>query len=712
MAEEAATATPPPAAAPPARTRGGVILHERYRIDPDTPLSDLDLPSTKAFACEDRRESGRALFCYICTPGLPTRAEPLKALKGVDSPGLLPMLDFGVVEWPPLGQRTMALIYEKPLGGRVAESYTSSDVRFNEYDLPKVIIEPLSGALLELKNRGVIHRSIRPNNLFYRDAEKTEVVLGDCCAVPPGFDQPSIFEPVERAMASPAGRGEGEAADDLYALGVTITFMLLGTNPLGKMSEDDQIYAKLDSGTYATLCGRERVPVSMLEPLRGMLADSRRDRWGPEELELWISGRKLTPIQKKATHRAEAPFRFAGRDHINQRTLARAMTKNVTDAAKELRAIRPLDEGEEIEEAPRGRPGQDEGPKLSKSGKLYAWLRRSLKDVELADTIAHIVETAKAAPGSPEGSDDFLVAKVSIILDPQAPIRYKGIGMMPDALGPTIAVEYLRKESFRIPAEILGLDLGIIWSASQVKTSVDANHYLRFFTQCKQFLNVRDPGYGMERVLYEYNPSLPCLSPLVVKSFVVRIQDLLPALEQATKGADTKKPPMDRHMAAFIAARFNQDIDPHLRALAQPDEETRTIGMLSLLAFLQWRLRIDSLHGLASWVGGLLGPAINTYHSRTTRREIERDIPKLVRQGSLPELFDLIDNAERRQEDNTDYAMAVAEFRKAESEVQQIEMSDSARADTAEKLGQQTAAVTSIVLTFMVIVIYFILESW
>ncbi|MGB0671030.1 MAG: hypothetical protein ACPGNT_06000, partial [Rhodospirillales bacterium] len=221
-----------------------------------------------------------------------------------------------------------------------------------------------------------------------------------------------------------------------------------------------------------------------------------------------------------------------------------------------------------------------------------------------------------------------------------------------------------------------------------------------------------DPGYGMERVLYELNPSLPCQSPLVAKRFVVRIQDLLPALEEAAKKADSKTRPVDRHIAAFVAARFNQDIDPHLRALAQPDEETQTIGLLSLLAFLQWRLKTDPLYGLTSWVGGLLGPAINTYHSRTRRRDIEREIPKLVRQGSLPELFDLIDNAEKRRQDNTEYAEAMTEFHKAEREIREIETSDAARSNTAERMGQQAASVTSIVLTFIVIVVYFLAKSW
>jgi len=137
--------------------------------------------------------------------------------------------------------------------------------------------------------------------------------------------------------------------------------------------------------------------------------------------------------------------------------------------------------------------------------------------------------------------------------------------------------------------------------------------------------------------------------------------------------------------------------------LAAPNPETSTIGMLSLLAFLQWKLRLNALFGLSSWVGGLLGPAINTYHSRSKRREIEKEIPRLVRKGSLPELFDLIDNADNRKADQDGFAVACAQFAGAEKEIREIEGSGTEQQTKAELSGQQAAAVMSIVMAMIVI---------
>ena len=186
--------------------------------------------------------------------------------------------------------------------------------------------------------------------------------------------------------------------------------------------------------------------------------------------------------------------------------------------------------------------------------------------------------------------------------------------------------------------------------------------------------------------------------------------DLLPALDRAAGHVEGHSKPIDRHVAAFIAARFNEDIQPHLRALSATKESTSVIGMLSLLAFLQWKLRIEPLYGLTSWIGGLLGPAINAYHSRTTRRDLEKEIPKLVRRGSLPDMFDLIDNAEKRQEDQDGYADAVEEYTVCANEISEIEGNGNEMTENAEKTGQKTAATLSIITTMIAVTIMFFSE--
>lgn len=682
---EEAPAEKPPAAesAAPARTaHGSVLLLDRYQIDIDRPLPELSTPSASAYAVEDRRDMGRQLFALICTPGLPPRGRVASALRGSRVRHMLPLVEWLPVDWPPLGQRCMAVIYERPLGGRLLDEITAEGGHIAEHDLQRRIIEPLAEALKEVADHGITHRAIRPDNLFFMDIERQNLVLGDCVTTPPGYDQLVSFETISRAMANRAGRGEGTAGDDQYAAGVTLFSLLLGENPVAAMSEEELIYAKTEQGTYATLCRGRRIPLALLEPLRGLLSDDEDERWSVRELTLWIDGRRMTPIQKRPAVKSETRFAFAGHQHVTPRTLAFAFSRNVADAARVLR-----------------------------EGQLDTWLRRSLSAAGLADDVGRTVDLARMHSNESRGSDEMLVSRVCMLLDPHGPIRYKGYAFLIDAFGTSLAVELLRQGNTKVGAEILDQNLPGIW-LERAGPGPENAVLNRQFESYREFLHSSEPGYGIERCLYELNPGLPCQSSLIIQDYVVEVDNLLPALDEAADRVDTKIPPIDRHIAAFISSRFDEDIERHLRALGDIDDAKKTAGMLSLLALLQWRLGPDALYGLSSWVGGLLGPVINSYHSRTVRRDIEREVPRLVRQGSLPELYEMIENAEQRQQDERGYQAAVEEFLLAENEIQEIERSDSARTESAERMGQQTAAMTSVVVTLIFITVMFFGEIW
>ena len=321
-------------------------------------------------------------------------------------------------------------------------------------------------------------------------------------------------------------------------------------------------------------------------------------------------------------------------------------------------------------------------------------------------------ELAEIHKGEVQGMDDYVVSKVSIILDPSSPIRYKGVAFMPEAYGPAMAVEMLRRGDAQIAAEAVLYGIPGIWLSAQTDIRSDSSPIGRTFTKTRLILQNNDIGYGVERCLYELNPSLPCQSQLIVHDYVVGIRELLPALDEAANRVDTKTKPVDRHVAAFIAARFDHDITPHMKAMNSPKPDQALIGMVSLLAVMQWRMKQGPFYGLSSWVGGLLGPAINSYHSRPTRRELESEIPSLVRKGSLPELFDLIDNAENRKVDTDGYAAAREEYAAAEEEILEIEQTDTARSEEAGRVGQQTSAITSIVLALIVVCVLLLFENW
>ncbi len=657
---------------------GTALIRDRFLVDGSKPLPKLDSPNAKAYQAEDRRDLSRQLFALICTPGLPVRINATQKLKASPGAGVLTLVDWDVQFWQEMDQRTVIIVYERPLGGRVVDQMKSGRGRLTEYDIPQKLVQPAIEGLRHLQTIGVTHRAITPHNFFYMDEDCQEIVLGDCVTSPPGYDQPTMFEPLERAPAPPSGRGKGFSSDDMFSLGASLVVLTLGHNPVERLKGEDLLFRRTNAGSYATICGNARIPIQMLEPLRGLLADNSRERWGLDEMEMWLNGRQSTPMQKQSARKADTPFRFGGRDHTNVRTLAHAFNRQIPDAARTL-----------------------------KDETFHAWLKRSVDAGELSETLKGYVDTANFHKDSFQGSEEYLVARACSAMDIHSPIRYKGISVCADGFGTMLATEYIRGGDYQVLTEIVNRDIHMFWLGDKA-IALDHLDAARDITQIKQWLSMNDPGYGIERCIYEMNPGLACRSQLILEDCALEIRDLLPSLDEAAANADTGSRPMDRHIAAFIAARFNEDIHPHLRALASPKDSTNVVGMLSLLAFLQWKLKSDPVYGLSSWVGGVLGPAINSYHSRSTRSSLEKDIPKLVRRGSLPDLFDLIDNAEKRQEDEQGYNDALDEYIACAREIEEIEGTDSALQDKAERTGQKSAAMISVVTTMIAVSIMFI----
>ncbi|HEY9081554.1 hypothetical protein [Magnetovibrio sp.] len=649
-----------------------VELNGRYLIYPSMALPDLNSPQAMAYAVEDRRESGRQLFALICKPGLPVRTSLMRELKAQNINGMIPMADFGPVFWGPIDQTAVAIVFERPLGGRFLDTFGDRPPRVSEYELAKLLIEPVAHAISELQAIDFAHRAIRLDHLFFMDKERRELVVGECLSSPPGFDQPIIYEPLNRAYAMPSGRGYGMSYDDMYALGIMTVFALLGVNPVARLSDEEMLAAKAEFGSYQCMCGNERIPMTLIEPLRGLLSDEEFERWNMEALDHWLNGQKKTPIQRRPATKPKTPFKFGGRDHMTTRSIAHAFSKNVPEAVK-----------------------------IIKNGKLDQWVSSSLGETALADSIVGVIANCKVNEGSPDGADDVLVSKVCIRLDPHAPIRYKNFSFLTDGFGAALAVEYLRKGNFQIPGEILARDLISFWVAAQSARTPDITSQERTFQTLRGFAKINEMGYGMERCLYELNRSLPCQSDLLRTTYVDHIDDFITALDQVADHVDTRSRPMDKHIAAFIATHFKYDIAPHLKALSDKKEETSLIGLLSLYALMQWRMKIPTLYGLSSWLGGLLAPAIGTYHSRTTRRRIEQEIPALVRQGSLPELFDLIDNAERRHVDTTEFDEAQVAFAHAEAEIESIVGEGVDQNKAALQVGERVTATISIILSMI-----------
>jgi hypothetical protein len=138
--------------------------------------------------------------------------------------------------------------------------------------------------------------------------------------------------------------------------------------------------------------------------------------------------------------------------------------------------------------------------------------------------------------------------------------------------------------------------------------------------------------------------------------------------------------------------------------LTLPDPDRAAMGMLNLLALIQWRLGQGGLQGLATWAGVLMQPAISSFHNREKRASIEKEIPRLAREGNLVELSRLLDAPEERAQDSHGFQDARAAWAEAQREVRDIEAGRSNNAK-AIRFAQQLAALISMTIALITVLL-------
>ncbi len=638
------------------------LVKKKYRVYPDLPLPWLDMPNAKAFQADDASAPDHKIFALVCNPEIPVRKDHIKNRAGVKIEGLLPLVDAGPAMWQGFERKTMILLYEMPLGGRVVTSKNTGKI-LPEEEAEKISrwIRPLLMGINNLSLRGLTHREIRPDNLFYLDMEKTKVVWGDCVSCPPGYDQPPAFETIESSMCSPAGRGDGMTSDDLYAFGVTLICLGLGYNPVEGLSPGELLELKIHKGSYATLLGEERISLNLIELLRGLLVDNVSQRWDVSSTQLWADGRRLTPLQAKVVKASQRPFLFNNVEYYSYRTLAYAFSQNLESAAEAIR-----------------------------SEKFLMWLVRGFEDKATAAAIQKSIDMALVRFSTKEKQDDFFVARTCMLLDPAAPLRVRECAFMPDALGMMLAT-YANDE--KMLKTLIGLvATGYLESWYEFHADRVAEQHVK---SMQITLQKPDLGQGVERLLYDLTEGFPCQSPLIVKDYVDEIKDLLPALNDVAKKMSSKNSPVDRHIAAFIAAKFGTKLAEQLPMLNSPKETVAVQGMLRIFSFLQRTFGPEKAYDFCGWIGGLVTPVIDSYHNREKRQQMEKQLPKVVRKGSVPDICALLDDKNERAYDLTCFDQAKKEYQKLSDEIESLDGNREKREAEGLALGHQVAAVIS-----------------
>lgn len=208
-----------------------------------------------------------------------------------------------------------------------------------------------------MHKEGVVHRDIKPDNLYVRaDGHAEELVVGD-------FDISSVLDTartsrdtqrlagtwvysapeafprfVESSLTGLSSRVS--AAADYYSLGVTIVELIAGTTSLHACELPDLFDFYLQGGRVAI---PEDLPPRLTMLLRGLLIRNRQARWGAEEIARWLAGtstpedqRRIIEDQTYELSKATQPYRLEDKVVLDLPALAEAMSECQESATADL----------------------------------------------------------------------------------------------------------------------------------------------------------------------------------------------------------------------------------------------------------------------------------------------------------------------------------------------------------------------------------------
>lgn len=640
-----------------------VSFGQSIKINPMRPLKLFHNGQSHAFDAFDAHNGNKKYIAVVAgRESLPRWREISGYGKLLDT-SFIRLMGTGVVRWPIDGGQKFVLMYQGGIGQPLARQGEIARTSWRHPDIVSYFIGPMAGMLKEMRDRSFSHGSIRPDNIFYAGVDvNAPVILGDCLSVHPLSTQPSLFLPIDKALAEPMGRGRGSLADDIYAFGVSLAVFLRKHDELSGLSDEEIVHRKLEIGSFNALIGNERFQANFLELLRGTLHDDESKRWGIDEILSWLDGSRISPPASGRRLKANRSISFNGRKYLYADQLA-------IDLHKDPEGVVDMIE----------------------DGRLTKWVQTSLNNSHVLDQYLQAIEYVSSQKNDP----DFVAFQISSALYPHLPIFYRNRVFTYDGIGAMLAQAIMHDEDVSFYKYVLRLN---ILDKALVRRGVSQGVLLaqaRLYDGARSALKSIKEGQGIERVLYILCAGAPCLSPMFKSFFVYNPESALRAYESLSQESGQIALFLDSHAIAFFSLSNLTLMERCLYDLNSTDKSRRINGNLRFLASLQRVTKIPALPAIASVMREALSGVYKQFKHKALRDRVRASVEEASKAGDLVTMSILIDDERTLAKDNLAFKRARAEYRMLQEEYNEYNKRLSKKSTYGVVNGRDTAALVA-----------------
>jgi hypothetical protein len=662
----------------PGGTNRDSLEDGRFTIHLNQPMPEFDHTLAKAFAVTDSTNPARAIYAMILDNSMPYRTDVAEKLLNFQHPHLAMMLGSATVKISTLNESRQVMLFDKPPGKSLAQLRATTP-RMNEHRVVDSILKPLCKALLVLREKGIVHGNICPDKVFIGE----ELVLAECASAPCSYFQHYIYEPLERLMCDPIGKGTGDDKSEVYALGILAYEMIYGLDRVKAIPKDQFIKMALDIGIYHVLSNNLDFSDAFSDFFRGIFNDNLNERWGINQLSSWLEGKRFNMIVPPAPHEASRPLTFASVDYFSRKSIANALHRSWKESLKEIKNI-----------------------------KVDRWCEMSLHRPELSEKIERVLRISGGASTEKHNTD--MMTRLIAILDSAGPIRTMNLAIRPEGFGLQLA-EFVRQGNSMEIAQLLDAieqDIPNYWATlSEGSKTQELSQSIFRLQRARANIKIKSLGFGLERLLYDLNPTLPCQSPMVKQYHITTVTELFKTLDALAHqfGPDTSF--VDRHITAFAASKIDMPKEIKLNDLNMLPTLARNPELISLRLLAKAQQKVDKLYvvGLSTWAAMRIERMLDEIHNRVIRKRMKLRLKPAATDGLLGEVVSIIINRDAVARDHDGFALAISLHAINKQRIQRLNDKQVINVYAKRFGGQISTTIAYIILSIMS---YFVLADF
>jgi hypothetical protein len=643
-------------------------LLKRFTLKTSERLPEFDHEFAKGFGAIDDFNTSRNIYAMVFEHKLPYRHQAIQAMLGATAAHTPALLGAGTVYCSHVNEARYVLFMERPQGTRLSE-LMKSQPRLHEHKVIDFVLQPVIKSLLALREKGISHGNINPGSIYIGDPG----MLGESYTMPSGMLSHHLYEPLERLMCEPLGYGQATEKSDVYAVGILAYELLYGLDKVRNIPKDDFIKHALNLTTYQIFATNREFSDSFQDFFRGILNDNPSERWGLDQMASWLAGKRFNMIAPSPPKEAARPFTFSGENFFSRRLLAHALHRNWREASKDIKGM-----------------------------KLERWAEMSLHRVDMAERIERALRNAGEASTERQISDTM--TRLIAILDPTGPLRSMNLSLRPDAIGILLA-NMMRENNQTELSQLLNMietDVPNFWAEQADANKLgDMGHTLWKLQRVRPYLKNKAYGFGLERVLYELNPSMPCQSEKLREYHITSASEVLKTLDALASQLAPDTSFADRHIAAFVAAKLDMGKEMRLNDLASIPKlaHNEELIVMRILAKAQQKNDKLQLVGLCAWAAMRIEKMIDEIHNRVIRKRMKLQLKRIAQTGMLDDVLNAIINADVAQRDYEGFAKAIALHQINHNKIERFENPQIMEMRAKRMGGKMATMVSYVILT-------------